>query len=128
MSAVPHQGLPLGAEAGQHHGGAAPQICGLQCGCVKPAHPADPCFPVLQPDPGTQLKKLRHLAVAVFKDGLPKEALPFRPQQRRHQQRLRVGGKAGIGRGDDWPYSPEFARRAQVQAITFSHYITACLI
>ena len=48
-----------------------------------------------------ELLQFRHMQKAPFKHSFLKHALPLCPQNCRHQNRLRVGRKARIGRGRD---------------------------
>ena len=63
----------------------------------------------VDPDITAKLSQLRDLSEAVFKDCLADHALPLGAQERRHQKRHRVRGKAGIWPGRDLSHRAQSA-------------------
>ena len=124
---VAHQGLPLGSEPGNDHGGTTAQIGCVEHRAAQTVHAPDFGHLVMQCDVRTEAPEFRNLAEAVFKDCLPDDAVSLRLQQRRHQYRLGICGKAGIRLCTNVPDRMQFSARAQPYAAVLAHYITARL-
>ena len=86
-------------QRGDHQCGAAPQIGGLNGGAVERRDAPYDGHPSLRADVRAHPQQLRHVAVAAVEHILHKHGGALAAQQRRHQQRLRVSGKAGVGGG-----------------------------
>ena len=127
MSLIADEGLPLGRKARHDHRRPAAQVGCVQHRPVQTVHAPDLRALPGKGDIRAEPPELRHLAEAVFKDRLGDDAAAPGPQQRRHQHRLGVGGKAGIGLGAHLAHGLELSPGAEPDAAIFGHYITARL-
>ena len=96
---------------------AAAQILRAHVCAVQRRNAVQPRLPPRKCDRRAEFAQLGDVAEAVFKDRLRKLRPSPRAQQRRHDDRLRVGRKAGIRRGLDRARRAETAVAAKPQRV-----------
>ena len=103
MGNVRNGGLSLRCQSRHAQRRAATQIRTPHGGSVEPLHAQHHRRPTGNPDVRPHSGQLIHMAVAAAEQVFLEYRRPPAPQQRRHQNGLRVGGKAGIGGRADGP-------------------------
>ena len=96
---------------------AAAQVLRAHVCAVQRRNAVQPRLPPRKCDRRAEFAQLGDVAEAVFKDRLRELRPPPRAQQRRHDDRLRVGRKAGIGRGLDRARRAETSVAAKPQRV-----------
>ena len=105
--------LALCAQGRRHQRRAAAQIRRRQTRAPQPLHAADPGQLPLHADVRAQAAQLRRGPEPVLEQGLLEAGHAASAAQGGHQQRLSVGGKAGVGRGGHAAHALQSAGAAQ---------------
>ena len=93
--------LALGSQGGNDHGGAGPQIAGLDGSAGEMVHTLHHGGLVVHLDGGAHALELVHIAVAAAPDALRHQGGALRQAEDRGHLGLHVRGEAGVGQGLD---------------------------
>jgi hypothetical protein len=100
IDAVDHR-LALGRKPGEDQADAGAQVGGHDRRALQRLDPRHPGGAALDVDPRAHAGQFGRMHEAILEDPLLQHALPVGQRQQRHHLRLKVGGKAREGFGDD---------------------------